>query len=302
MVYRLEAQETIPDGIRRILLEQVNQIILNLTDSEIDPDVGIHEARKTCKRMRAAYRMIRDEIGKPLYRQENFRFRDTARSLAGVRDSWVLIQTFDQWVNDFPSAVSGADAAKIRGKLWAEYQAVQAADQADPAKIALLIENMQDAVVQIEQLPLHRTDFLALYGGLRRVYRKGRQAMNLAAGDPTAENFHEWRKRVKYLWHQMEILELFWPQMLVPLGEELHRLSDDLGDEHDLAVLQQTLQAHPHWLSNPENQAALMQIIDQKRFSLQGAAYLLGLRLYTATPKSFTLQLAACYQAWKLEK
>jgi hypothetical protein len=43
-------------------------------------------------------------------------------------------------------------------------------------------------------------------GSLRRIYRRGRKAMQHAQADPTNENLHEWRKRVKDLWHAEQIL------------------------------------------------------------------------------------------------
>ena len=56
MAYRLEADETISVGIRRLLFERVQKIIHDLTNPEIDRDKGVHNARKSCKRIRAAYR------------------------------------------------------------------------------------------------------------------------------------------------------------------------------------------------------------------------------------------------------
>lgn len=301
MPYRLAASETVSSGMPRILREQVDLIIYNLTDPQIERDLGVHEARKTCKRLRAAYRLIRDEIGKPLYRQENIRFRDIARFLAGARDSWVMVETFDRLLDANPAFVADPDYAKLRANLLAQYQRILESSQHDSAKISMIVDRLDQAKVQIEQLPFQHDDFSALQGGLNRVYRRGWQSLKLTARHPDAENFHEWRKRVKYLWHQVEILELVWPEMLMPLAAELHRLSDYLGDEHDLAVLQEIIRDRPNGLPHPEKMAALMQEIDKSRRSLQNSANLLGLRLYAAAPKSFTPYFETCWQAWRCE-
>ena len=50
--------------------------------------------------------------------------------------------------------------------------------------------------------------------GLQRIYRRGRLAMRAARKDPSAEHLHEWRKRVKDLWHATEIVGAARPKQL----------------------------------------------------------------------------------------
>src|SRR6185369_4040640 len=73
--------------------------------------------------------------------------------------------------------------------------------------------------------------------GLRRTYRSGRDAFLAARRTPTAAGLHEWRKQAKYLAHQLRMLEPIWPARLARLGRQAKRLSDQLGKDHDLAVL-----------------------------------------------------------------
>src|SRR3970282_1293730 len=101
MAYRLEANENVSTGIRRVILERVDQALNDLTNPDKDRDKGVHDARKNCKRIRAALRLIRGEIGDELYRQENIRIRDAARLIASARDSWVMVETLDKLVADF---------------------------------------------------------------------------------------------------------------------------------------------------------------------------------------------------------
>lgn len=50
-------------------------------------------------------------------------------------------------------------------------------------------------------------------------------------------NLHELRKRTKDLLYELELLCCVWPEMIGPLVEQAHHLTDLLGDDHDLAVL-----------------------------------------------------------------
>src|SRR5438874_2666939 len=69
-------------------------------------------------------------------------------------------------------------------------------------------------------------DFGALEPGLRRIYRRGRKAMQAAAAEQSSENLHEWRKRVKDLWHATQILRPASPKRMRKLSNRLHDLSD----------------------------------------------------------------------------
>lgn len=66
-----------------------------------------HDVRKRCKTVRALLRLIRDEVGKDVYRRENRALRDAARALSPVRDAAVLIQVHDDVVRAGAMHLSG---------------------------------------------------------------------------------------------------------------------------------------------------------------------------------------------------
>jgi CYTH domain-containing protein len=79
--------------------------------------------------------------------------------------------------------------------------------------------------------------FDVIEAGVAATYRQGRSALRRVRADPTDHRVHEWRKSVKYLWYQMQLLHDAAPSVLGPLVEELDRLGGMLGDDHDLSVL-----------------------------------------------------------------
>jgi len=301
MPYRLEANETIALGMRRLLFERVQQIMVDLTDQPKGRDKGVHDARKNCKRIRAAYRLIRDEIGKKLYVQENIRFRDSARLLAGARDSWVMIRTLDKLVAAHIDQLPAQAFSGIRQKLTEQYETTLARELENQTTIPAILEIMGEACFQIDNLPIQKEDFSAFRRSIQRVYARGRRAMRLAYTQPSSEVFHEWRKRVKYLWYQLEILEALWPNVLAKLADELHSLSEYLGDDHDLAVLRSRILDASAGFENERELLILVQLIDQERLELEALARPLGERLYFDPPKIFTRRLETYWQAWQAE-
>ena len=245
MTYCLEPGELISVGIRRLIIEESTNIQQQLTDPEIERDVGVHETRKSCKRVRAALRLVRDEIGEKIYIRENIRFRDIARRISVARDSWVMIEVLDRLMtnqfDDHPEQVF----ATFRDRLVNEYQETLIQEQADTTLVDEIMEIIQAAFIQVENLPIVREGFSAMEEGIRRTYTRGKRGMEKSISNPIPENFHEWRKRVKYFWHQLEILTNIRPDVLVRLGDGLHTLSDTLGDQHDLVLLKRAILAYP---------------------------------------------------------
>ena len=250
---------------------------------------------------RAVYRLIRDEIGQDLYHQENIRFRDSARLLAGARDSWVMGQTLDSLVADQVDQLPNQAFMGVRQKLMEQYETTLARELENKKAIPTIIETVHAARARIETLPIKNEDFSAFRRGIRRVYTRGRRAMKLAYTQPNSEVFHEWRKRVKYLWYQLDILEALWPNTISNLANELHTLSEYLGDDHDLAVLRTTILEKPSGFSNKQELMMLVGKIDQKRLTLEALARPLGERLYFDPPKTFTRRLETYWQAWQAE-
>ena len=59
------------------------------------------------------------------------------------------------------------------------------------------------------------------------------------------ELLHGWRKRVKDLSYQVSLLRPMAREEIDARAAELDNLSEHLGDDHDLAMLQQTIERGP---------------------------------------------------------
>ena len=82
-------------------------------------------------------------------------------------------------------------------------------------------------------------------------------------------------------------------------AEEAHRLSELLGDDHDLWVLRATLIGMADHI--PADLDSLIAVIDQRRSRLETDAFLLGERVYAEKPKAFLRRLHRYWKAWHAE-
>ena len=111
---------------------------------------------------------------------------------------------------------------------------------------------------------------------MKRVYRNGRDAFAVAQDDPSQEHLHEWRKQVKYLWHQLQVLQPIQLGQLTALADQAHALADALGDDHDLAVLSHKFLEEPDRFPDRATMHTLADLIARRRALLQEQAMTLG--------------------------
>ncbi len=281
--YRLERDEPVPDGIRRVAYGRIDNALDEL-DGQTDstPEEAVHGARKDMKKLRALTRIVRGETGDEAYRRESGAFRDAGRELSGVRDADVMIATLGSL--GLPPEETGPlrqalEAHKIRTAAGAREQAA-----------ANAIVKIEAARERVAEWPVESHDFGAFEDGLRRIYRGGRRDMRTARGDPTAENLHEWRKRTKDLWYHLTLLEAAWPPVMGTLANEAHELSDRLGDDHDLAVLLD-------WARANADGAPIEAAVTLRRAELQDDAFAYGARLYADKPGVFVKRIERWWTA-----
>jgi excisionase family DNA binding protein len=300
MNFELGLDESADEGIKRIILERVDEIYDLMVNPHPTREKAVHEARKSFKRIRAALRLVRDETGAQWYRRENAFYRDASRLLAPVRDSTVLVLALDSVAEAYADIVPPRAFAAIRRKLEERHEAIvrELLDEQDV--MATVAGLMQEGRQRIVDMPISEADFSLFDDGLGRVYRRGRLAMAEALADPgDPDKFHEWRKQVKYLWHHLEILQPTWPLMLLDTASELHIASDFLGDAHDLVELKETLLTEKELFENEPNLVTLLALLDRRRASLEGASWTLGQRLYHEDPQAFVERISTYWDAWQ---
>jgi len=298
MGYRFEEGESAKDGIRRIASEQVKKALDELGDSDLDPHQRVHQLRKRCKKIRAAARLVRDELGQA-YSEENGFFRDLAREVSDARDAQVAIETFDGLLERYSAEVRNEDLGFIREALLDRRRKVTEGDRDLAGCLDQLGSKLSGARSRVESWPVKSEGFDAIEGGLKRTYKRGRKAMHTAYGEPSMETFHEWRKRVKYHRYHARMLVNVWPEGMDVRRASLHRLSDLLGDDHDLAELRQLFFEHPEEMGTGREAQIVVGLVVKRRGEMEVEALSLGERLYAEKPKHLARRFRCYWDCWR---
>jgi CHAD domain-containing protein len=295
---RLRRSESGTRGVRRIVRREVAKAAASLKHAGGRGDEPLHDARKRLKKARAGLRLLRKSLGDRAYTRENLALRDAARPLAEVRDAKILLETSDALAR----RAAPAEARVLRAMRPALVADLKAARRTLVRGRALkrARRELKDARERIGTMSVGRHGGPMLGAGLTRVYRAGRDAFDEARARPTTENLHEWRKQVKYLWHLLQVLEPIRRAVIRKWAERAHRLSDRLGLDHDLAVLEARVRR-----ATPDvSRTAAMRVrglIGGRRQELQAEAVALGDLVFEERPRVFARRLVLHWRHWRSE-
>jgi CHAD domain-containing protein len=298
MGYRLQDDEALADGLRRIVSEQIEKALDNLRPRVRNKDEAIHDARVCIKKTRSLLRLARDLLGNKIYKAENTAYRNASRKLSAVRDSAALVESIDKLTERFSDQLSTKAFGQVRAQLL---QAKKARPQDKKRAMAEVAKTLRTAQRRVAKWPTKGDGQNAVSEGLRRVFKQGRVGFAIAHNKPSVENFHEWRKQVKHVRNQTHVLKHLWPKIMEGLEDELKTLAKYLSDDHDLALLRERVLEHSENSDEGTEREALIALIDERRCELQKEAKKIGARVYVEKPRAFVGRIEQYWQVWRAE-
>ncbi|MCU1499135.1 MAG: hypothetical protein JWM47_3088 [Acidimicrobiales bacterium] len=305
MAYRIDPALRPAAEIRRVLAEQLHRAA-EVLRVEGGPDAeAVHDARKRVKKARSLVRLARAELGPAVARHANAELRRVGADLATQRDADALVEALDRLLQDTDDGPTRAALADVRARFVERADAVRDTGSLDRATVVGAARVLEQLVTWIALVPYKAEGWDALAAGLRRQYRRGRTALGALPDEPSDEELHEWRKRVKDLWYHQRLLRGLWPEAQRPVVAAADELASALGDDHDLALLLAHLvpagdgdgpEGHPVALP-PDRLELVATAARAERSRLQLRARELGARLYADDPDGWTSRHGAWWAA-----
>jgi CHAD domain-containing protein len=289
MSYRLDVQQRVSRSVAACIDGELEKAVesLSVTDPTERPS-AVHDARKRMKKARSALRLVRSDLDKATVRSINDELREVALSLSGRRDADVLVATVDALHDRFPGQVPATTFDALRERL-----AEQASRHGSVDDTTAQIERLEAIRTRLADARFTRVKWSTVQAGIDRSYRRGRKGYKRAA-DAGTEALHEWRKRAKDLWYHHRLIKDAHPTVAGAYAKDAHRLSDLLGDDHDLAMLRATIvHQDPPAATAPVDLDPVVDLIDERRAGLQAEARRLAQRLYAERPKAFSRRTRA---------
>jgi len=255
---------------------------------------AVHNVRREIKKLRAVLRLIRADIGNDLYYERTNALREAAQRLAALRDAEAKFNAFNRLAKHF-----NGSPAKSLPKIKAALRENRCTEENRLFKggtVAFLKEILCQEKQRFDDLKLKSNGWKTVAPGLKKNYRRGREAFETAEREPSPENLHEWRKRVKDLAHLLRLLSRARPRKLHACTDDLDKLGALLGDNHDLLMLKEFV---TNKFSHSPGVKPLQKLISSCQEKSRSAALKLGAKLYPVKPKRFCRKIGRFWKSWK---
>ena len=271
----LKKAESIGPAVQRVCRAHAGTALACLRNAK-EPE-AVHEARKEIKRLRAVFRLARGGMARADFRKISKTMRLAAKPMAALRDAQVKRQALETLAGKnakrkFPD-LSAALETNFRQKR-------REFERHDLAAVAKFI--LKTVRRQLADMKLKPSGSAKMEQGLKNSHRRCQNAWMVAARKPTPENFHAWRQQVKNFWHQLQFFGPKGPARARAMMRKLETLAGELGNDHDLVLLQQFAEEH---CGQTNETTGLNRLIDSRRKQLAAVIRNHGADLSAWTPR-----------------
>lgn len=308
---QLGESEPLGDGVKRVTMEQLEHAAAGYFSQDASFGEAVHESRKSVKKVRALLRLVEGELSDRIFDFEDRSLRDTSRLVSEIRSAQGVLDAANSIQSLFGDFLAEGTFSEMIGRLSARRDLIELKAVEDPNLVGRVVRGLERAYNRYSAWPTDpearkvyghgiRNSFDAIDPGLSKTYRRGRHAMATAYRRGQPGQFHDWRKRVKDMRHQMEFLAPLWPEVVVGTAMTLDRLGNILGEDHDLAELLDLLRQRSDLCPDPRERSLFRALAHQRRVELQTAAEILGRRVYAEKPASVSRRFGEYWEARQL--
>jgi len=295
MSYELRQDETVGNGVQRIICHQIEAAICASGAKQNGKGSPVHETRKHLKKARSALRLAAGEIDRDVWKREDRCLQKVGRLISEVRDAEVRLETVRQ-LREFARGKK-CSFRETEELLAFELDSFLAAFSEWPEEAKQRLTQVLD---HVRAWPLDDLHCKQLRRCVQTAYKCGRKALKAAAGKASTKNLHTLRKWTKELWSQLRILWPLAPAIFKELNDELKTIGQYLGQIHDLAFVAERLASMES--KRRHGDRILNALIDSRKKELERTAIALGERFYAESPRQFARRLSQYFSEWELAK
>jgi CHAD domain-containing protein len=284
----LRRNDSLDEAFRRIAANQLTRAAGALTAHDLPRERRVHEVRKRFKESRALLRLYRFALG-DAFAEQNRWYRDAGHALGAYRDATATVAAVEALAPKLRGEIGRRAVRELLQSVRARRDALYADLAAIDAAFSSILAGFAAERLRIYDVPL-QADEETIAEGMRWTIAAERKAMNAAVDRGDAAAFHQWRKRVKDDWYQVQLFLPVWPELMGAREAALDKLSHLLGDYHDIAVVSEIA---------PEEAAP---VLAGRQKELAGEARPIGERLLAASPRRRARETVALWALWQNQR
>ncbi|HZG29449.1 MAG TPA: CHAD domain-containing protein [Ensifer sp.] len=293
---KLDPAKPLSRSVPELARVHLDAAIEQLDEQRNGIEPAVHQARKHLKRVRALIRLVEHtdpKHMKPIRRA----LSDAARGLSEVRDATALVEC----ASGLASYLEGRNAGDMAHPLKEAVERRRDLLALEAPSLTRLtnpvIAACRKAAKDIEKASFgsHGDAAETLAEGRSRNHRKARATLEVCHHGGHPEAFHDLRKCAQTTVFQAMFLSAAWPFAMAAESAEAKSLTDLLGHEHDLEVLNILLHSEPHLFGAIADRDRLAELIMERRAALRHDAMQIATRLYPDGAKQEMRRFAALW-------
>ena len=289
MAFRLKLREPLSEGLKRVFCEQIDSALRCCHNPAKQRGVTVHEVRKHLKKLRAAMRLAVSAVGKKSHADEDRCVRQIGRFVSDLRDAQVRWQTFVKLRDKAAKNSQKHLFPHTEELLLLERENFSAAFAGWQRQA---IPELEKVKARLMAWPLDGLNWKQICNAVCKIYKRGQRALARAIDDPTSENLHAWRKRVKDVWYELRILQPLNRRVLEEMAHDAEVLGELLGSERDLDFLWARLKKECGDQALADELGQVQKLITKRCERLRRDALELGRRFYAEPPKAFAKRIS----------
>ena len=293
MSFHFKHHEPLADGTRRVVSGQIESARQLLTGENIDREVVVHEARKCFKRIRATLHLI-DFDPPETFEEESRRYRNMGRMLASQRDADTLPKTFDKLIRDYTKHLEGLTLSRERSFIIRHAEAILGGENFSRIKSEMARE-LEKAKSAVSDWQFKKAESLMVTSiapsVVKKAYSRSKDNFLTVCQNPSRNKMHNWRKRIKDLLYQSQLLSAIDLKFSPAYSKKLDNLAEWLGEHHDLTLLHEVVSEHGPRARENLAVEGLVELIAMEQSRLEDRAREVGGELFRQTPAAFIKHL-----------
>lgn len=275
----LLVKENLEIELRESIVNQLTNSFTLENDSSASDEVRVHELRKAVKRSRALLRLLKPALDESFFYDIDEMLGKSARLLADQREATVNLRTFINLIHSsadsLPQELKNTILDGLSQKIDHSYNSLPN-DFADQLHASLLL--LKQVKDKMEKIPLQHIESNNILLLIKNTYQKTAKLYDDARYSLETEIIHKWRRYTKHLLFQLKLSPFHRNLGTRKMISLLEDLSDTLGNEHDLAIMEEYLQEN--FNLGKDEQQKIHLIVSKERSKLQKYAFAMGQKLF----------------------
>jgi hypothetical protein len=260
---------------------QINSALMLIHNRELSQKSIVRELRRNIKNVRSIFKLFRPVISEIDFHTTDEQIGKINRALTIQREAWVNLKTYHYLEGHLPENFCQLTKTMIFNELTDNFNSVYSNKNNAFDKIILNISfQLSKLQEKVNLLLLREYSESMLYLALEKSYTKTSRLYFHSKISLRTDIMHKWKRFNKHFTNQIMFVSLFHETQFDKLTEELDMLTELLGKERDLVILNGHLTKKMQKKIDRKERMMLHQVIDSERRKLQKAAFVMSNSLF----------------------